>query len=135
MSIPIFGEVSPPAVGAAEGDCITLGGNAQLDYSERGPRCKRRYASHCRYRSDIGQEFAHKGKVGRVLQMLATMPGGVTQYDTYPWHTRLGASIHLLRESGLAIETTREGEWRHGRYRLITPGCLIIQAETGEAGQ
>lgn len=135
MSIPIFGEVSPPVAATTEGECTTFRGNAQSDYSERGRRGNRRYASHCRYRSDIGQVFAHKGKVGRVLQMLATMPGGVTQYDTYPWHTRLGASIHLLRESGLAIETTREGEWRHGRYRLITPGCLIIQAETREAGQ
>lgn len=134
-TIPISGEGSPPAAPTAEGECITFRGNALSDYAKHGQRGKRRYPLPCRFRSDAGQVFAHRGKVGRVLQMLATMPVGVTQYDTYPWHTRLGASIHLLRESGLSIETIREGEYRHGRYRLLTDGCLIIQAETGEAMQ
>lgn len=135
--IPIFGEGSPPAVAAAEGGCITLEANAQPDYPQPTPRRKTKGSRACEvvFRSEAGQVFAHKGKVGRVLQMLATEPGGITQYDTYPWHTRLGASIHLLRESELAIETIREGEFRHGRYRLLTPGCLIIQAETAEAAQ
>jgi hypothetical protein len=60
--------------------------------------------------------------------MLATMPSGVTQWDTLPWHTRLGGTIHALRRDGLAIDTEREGDFRHARYRLATPGRLIIQA-------
>lgn len=134
-SIYVIGEVSPPVAPTTEGECITFRDNAYPNYFERRPGGKGVNPASCKFRSDTGQEYAHRGKVGRVLQMLATMPGGVTQYDTYPWHTRLGASIHLLRESGLSIETIREGEYRHGRYRLLTAGCLIIQSETGEAMQ
>ena len=61
--------------------------------------------------------------------MLANEAGGVTQWDTLPWHTRLGGTIHALRRDGLLIDTEREGEHRHARYRLRTPGRLIIQAE------
>ncbi|MFN3456510.1 MAG: hypothetical protein ACK4Z8_02905 [Novosphingobium sp.] len=61
--------------------------------------------------------------------MLATMGEGVTQWDTLPWHTRLGASVHVLRCDGLEIDTALEGEYRHARYTLRTAGCLIIQAE------
>ncbi len=57
--------------------------------------------------------------------MLATMPGGVTQWDTLPWHTRLGGTIHVLRGDGLLIETVREGEFRHARYQLLTQGRLL----------
>jgi hypothetical protein len=64
--------------------------------------------------------------------MLATMGQGVTQWDTLPWHTRLGASIHAMREEGLSIDTVREGEFRHARYFLRTPGCLLIQANNSE---
>lgn len=135
MSAMKTGEVSPPAVAAAEGECITLEANASRKYSQPAPRDKGSRVSQSKFQSDQGQVFTHTGKVGRVLEMLATLPEGVTQYDTYPWHTRLGASIHLLREGGLAIETIREGECRHGRYRLLTPGRLIIQAKTGEAMQ
>jgi hypothetical protein len=132
--IPRFREGPPPAAPTTEGERINVEANAKSDYPQQiaGRKAKAFKAGTVVFRSETGQDFAHKGKVGRVLQMLATMPGGVTQYHTYPWHTRLGASIHLLRESGLAIETTREGEWRHGRYRLLTPGRLMIQAETGE---
>ena len=135
--IPIFGEGSPPAGATAEGEGINVEANAKSGYPQRiaGGKTKAPKAGAVIFRSDIGQEFVHKGKVGRVLQMLATKPGGVTQFDTHPWHTRLGASIHLLRQSGLAIETIREGECRHGRYWLLTPGCLIIHAKTGEAMQ
>ncbi|QGN53339.1 hypothetical protein [Novosphingobium sp. Gsoil 351] len=59
-----------------------------------------------------------------MLAMLATIPTGVTQWDTLPWHTRLGGTIHALREDGLSIETVREGEYRHARYWLRTPGEL-----------
>jgi hypothetical protein len=51
--------------------------------------------------------------------------GRVTQWDTLPWHTRLGGTIHALRCDGLAIETVREGEYRHARYWLRTPGALV----------
>ena len=40
----------------------------------------------------------------------------------------LGGAIHALRGDGLAIETEREGEYRHARYLLRSPGCLIKQA-------
>lgn len=134
-TVPISGEVSPPVAPTTEGACITWKADAQPNYSERSQRGKRRNPTSFKFRAETGQEYAHKGKVGRVLRMLATMPGGITQYDTFPWHTRLGASIHHLRQSGLAIETKREGPYRHGRYRLLTAGSLIIQAETAEAGQ
>lgn len=135
--IPRFRKGPPPAGATAEGEGTNMEANAKSDYPQRiaGRKAKAFRAGTVVFRSETGQDFPHRGKVGRVLQMLATMPGGVTQHDTYPWHTRLGASIHLLRQNGLAIETIREGEFRHGRYRLLTPGCLIIQAETGEAGQ
>lgn len=76
-----------------------------------------------------GQLWTYSGKRARVLEMLATTPGGVTQWDCYPWHTRLGASVHALRCDGLEIETEREGEYRHARYRLRTGGSLLIQGE------
>ncbi|WP_273678412.1 hypothetical protein [Erythrobacter fulvus] len=55
-----------------------------------------------------------------MLDMLVATPGGITQWDCLPWHTRLGASIHAMREDGLAISTELEGEYRHARYRLAT---------------
>ena len=81
------------------------------------------------FRASTGQIWAFKGKRGRVLEMLATMGQGLTQWDCLPWHTRLGASVHALREAGLAVRTEREGEYRHARYFLTTPGSLIIQAQ------
>jgi hypothetical protein len=59
--------------------------------------------------------------------MLATRPEGLTQWDCLPWHTRLGASVHVMREAGLVIETEREGDYRHARYFLRTPGELLIK--------
>jgi hypothetical protein len=61
--------------------------------------------------------------------MLATGAKGVTQWDTLPWHTRLGGTIHVMREDGLSIETELEGEYRHARYWLRTPGQLIADGE------
>lgn len=84
------------------------------------------------FRSPAGRIWRYSGKRGRVLAMLATMPAGLTQWDTLPWHTRLGGTIHALRQDGLAIDTQREGEFRHARYRLATPGSLIIQPENSE---
>jgi hypothetical protein len=59
--------------------------------------------------------------------MLATKPEGMTQWDTYPWHTRLAASVKVMRDDGIEIETTREGPHHHARYRLLTPGTLKNQ--------
>jgi hypothetical protein len=78
------------------------------------------------FRSANGQHWCFHGKIGRVLHMLATLPQGITQWDTLPWHTRLGASVHALREAGLSIDTKREGECRHARYILRTLGYLLL---------
>ena len=48
----------------------------------------------------------------------------VTQWDTLPWHTRLGGTIHALRNDGLLIGTVREGRYRHARYTLLTAGTI-----------
>ena len=76
------------------------------------------------YRDPTGQIWRYSGKRARVLAMLAT-GRGVTQWDCLPWHTRLGGTIHVLRCDGLAIETEREGEYRHARYWLRTPGAIV----------
>lgn len=89
-------------------------------------------ATSVAYRAPTGQIWRYSGKRGRVLAMLATRPAGLTQWDTLPWHTRLGGTIHALRRDGLAIDTEREGEFRHARYRLATPGSLIQQARNSE---
>lgn len=89
--------------------------------------CERPPVASVAYRAPTGQIWRYTGKRGRVLAMLATRPAGLTQWDTLPWHTRLGGTIHALRRDGLAIDTEREGEYRHARYRLATPGSLIQQ--------
>lgn len=77
------------------------------------------------FRASTGRIWRYRGKRARVLAMLAIGGKGVTQWDTLPWHTRLGGTIHALRQDGLTIETAREGEFRHARYWLRTPGQLI----------
>ena len=124
----------PPAVGAAEGRCIAVGANAGAAYRGDGSAGKgavgareaSRLAATSRtaFRSLAGRVWHYSGKRARVLAMLATTRTGVTQWDTLPWHTRLGGTIHALREDGLSIETVREGEYRHARYWLRTPGLL-----------
>lgn len=152
----------PPAVAPAGRASIAVGANAPLSYTctraagkaglERegvaaGPnfptpkkraRNRDRGSSHWRgtriaFRCSTGRIWAYTGKRGRVLYMLATMGEGVTQWDTLPWHTRLGASVHVLRNDGLEIDTALEGEYRHARYTLRTAGSLIIQAENSAA--
>lgn len=81
------------------------------------------------FRASTGAVWRYSGKRGRVLAMLATMPAGLTQWDCLPWHTRLGGTIHALRCDGLAIDTEREGKYRHARYRLATTGSLIKQGK------
>ena len=136
------GNDCPPTVGAAEGHSIALGASAGAAYRGGGVAGKgavraretfgRSKASRAAFRSLAGAVWRYSGKRARVLAMLANRAEGVTQWDTLPWHTRLGGTIHALREDGLAIETEREGEYRHARYRLRTPGRLIIQAGNSE---
>lgn len=129
--------IAPSVVGATEGAGIAVGANAQPLYAQglgagNNSAKKRKRASLpavVTFRGSAGQLWGFDGKIGRVLHMLATMPQGVTQWDTLPWHTRLGASIHSLREAGLSIRTQREGDCRHARYFLLTPGRL-----TGPSG-
>ncbi|MGD9664715.1 MAG: hypothetical protein AB7U34_05875 [Novosphingobium sp.] len=81
------------------------------------------------YRASTGRIWRYRGKRARVLTMLATSRQGVTQWDCLPWHTRLGGTIHAMRRDGLDISTQLEGDFRHARYHLHTPGSLIIQGE------
>jgi hypothetical protein len=80
------------------------------------------------YRDSAGRIWRYKGKRARVLAMLATARDGVTQWDTLPWHTRLGGTIHAMRRDELDITTEREGEYRHARYRLRTQGQIVSDA-------
>lgn len=84
------------------------------------------------YCASTGRIWRYRGKRGRVLTLLATMQQGVTQWDTLPWHTRLGGTMHALRRDGSAITTEIEGRYGHARYRLATPGSLLIQPENSE---
>ena len=138
----------PPLAATSEGQPSTVEANGNAPFAHTGAAGKpenegqsadaardgRKVASVA-YRSSAGKIWRYTGKRGRVLAMLAIMPAGLTQWDTLPWHTRLGGTIHVLRRDGLAINTEREGEFRHARYRLVTPGCLIKQPENrqGEA--
>lgn len=136
----------PVALGTTEGACNAVGAIAAARYAESGAGGKpspaaRKYGQNTRaragrakgaktaYRASTGFVWAFRGKIGRVLQMLATQGQGLTQWDCLPWHTRLGSSIHALREAGLDIETRREGEFRHARYFLRTPGSLIMHPD------
>lgn len=123
---------APPVVAVTEGACTAVGANAEPLYAY-GPEAgnngatKRKpaaLATLVTFRGSAGQLWGFVGKRGLVLHMLATMPQGVTQWDTLPWHTRLGSSIHALREAGLSIHTEREGDYRHARYFLLTAGLL-----------
>jgi hypothetical protein len=82
------------------------------------------------YRDSEGRKWRYTGKRARVLDMLVATPGGITQWDCLPWHTRLGASIHAMREDGLLISTELEGDYRHARYRLAT--TLVADNTVGE---
>ena len=87
------------------------------------------------FRAANGVTWTYRGKRARVLSMLAKRREGLTQHDTYPWHTRLGGTIHAMRRDGLTISTEIEGPYRHARYRLATLGCLLKQAKNREGGQ
>lgn len=144
---------NPPVARTTEGkECIAVEANAERYYSGAAPAGKpsqepridavrmREQSDRCNmpkaaYRDSTGRIWAFTGKRGRVLELLATRGQGLTQWDCWPWHTRLGASIHVLREAGLAIDTLREGEYRHARYFLRTPGVLIEQAGSRGGGK
>ncbi|NNC47653.1 MAG: hypothetical protein HKO13_04380 [Sphingomonas sp.] len=89
-------------------------------------------ANNVCYRALTGQEWHYRGKRARVVTMLVEQPS-VTQWDTLPWHTRLGGTIHALRRDGLNISTEVEGRYRHARYRLHTEGSLIIQRKNTDS--
>ena len=132
-------EKRPKDGATSEGQPNTVEANGSASFAHIGATGKRddaqdaktgreqREAATAAYRSAAGRIWRYSGKRGRVLAMLALMPDGVTQWDTLPWHTRLGGTIHALRCDGLSIETQLEGEYRHARYRLATPGRLIKQ--------
>ena len=80
-------------------------------------------ATRVTFRALAGRVWRYGGKRARVLAMLAA-GRSLTQWDTLPCHTRLGGTIHALRDDGLLIETVREGRYRHARYRLLTPGII-----------
>ena len=137
----------PPAGWTAEGQPSLVEANGNRAFAHRGGNGKPEGARTLRecggepmprrvaFRASTGRIWRYAGKRGRVLAMLATMRGGLTQWDTLPWHTRLGGTIHALRRDGLAITTEIQGRYRHARYRLATPGCLLIQAEIREAAE
>lgn len=130
---------SPPAAATAEGHAAAVGATDQPTFADHGgagkpnqlhssrPRARRGWTVYC---ASTGRVWRYSGKRARVLAMLATTRTGVTQWDTLPWHTPLGGTIHVLREDGLAIETVREGVDRHARYWLRTPGTLDDGAES-----
>lgn len=131
----------PPVAATTGGQPKAVGANGTQPFPHSGAVGKatgraRRDGAATRlviaYRASTGRIWRYRGKRARVLEMLATMPQGVTQWDTLPWHTRLGGTIHALRRDGLAISTELEGHYRHARYRLVTPGSLIIQPESRE---
>jgi len=141
----------PPVGPTTEGPRIAWTANAPDDYNANGAAGKgnfvmpekragrpdslpaispRNCSTRIAFRGPDDRIWAYNRKKGRVLQMLATRCQGVTQWDCLPWHTRLGASIHVFRRDGLLIETVREGEFNHARYYLRTPGTLLIDGGT-----
>ena len=137
----------PPVADTTEGQPKAVGANGDTPFVHRGAagkpdgdglttlRKKRRAkGATISFRASTGATWRYNGKRGRVLSMLATMPAGLTHWDCLPWHTRLGGTIHALRRDGLVINTDREGEYRHARYRLETLGRLIKEAENRGAG-
>lgn len=136
----------PPVAGTTEGASIAWTANAPAEYNATGAAGKGKFAlpeksagrpdsrsaipprlrgTYVAFRASDGRIWAYDRKKGRVLHMLATQCQGVTQWDCLPWHTRLGASIHIMRRAGLQIETVREGDCHHARYFLRTPGTLL----------
>lgn len=147
------GKDCPPDAATSEGRCIAVRANAAATYQQTGRYDKalpmppksplgrqggsgRRKAPRTAFRGSTGQIWAFGGKCGRVLAMLAKCREGITPFDCWPWHTRLGASVHVLRKAGLTVRTEREGDCNHARYFLMTAGHLVQPADgNGEAAQ
>ena len=126
----MFGKEKPPGGATTEGQPETVEANGITPIAHNRPKGNTRYrelaqANSVAFRASNGVLWHYKGKRARVLAMLATMPNGLTQWDTLPWHTRLGGTIHAMRRDGLGIDTQREGRYRHARYRLTTLGKLV----------
>lgn len=141
------GKEKPPVGATTEGQPNAVGANGDASFAHRRATGKAdkaasnektdlaaNGAASVAFRSSTGRIWRYTGKRGRVLAMLANSSFGVTQWDTLPWHTRLGSTIHAMRRDGLAIETKREGEFRHARYWLVTLGSLIKQGKNRERG-
>ena len=138
----------PPVAPTTEGLHSAVGANAMIQYANDADAGKPRFdpplkayqntmphdgkgIARIAFRASEGRLWAYRGKRARVLAMLATNDDGVTQWDCYPWHTRLAASVQVMRDDGIEIETTLEGPYRHARYRLRTPGTLTMQGDEG----
>lgn len=125
-------ELNGPSVAATTGGaCNAVGAIAGTSYAPSGGSDKGNLG-RAAYRASNGRIWSYTGKRGRVLVMLAKAENGITQWDTLPWHTRLGSSIYAMRGDGLGISTELEGDFRHARYRLHTAGSLIVQGENRE---
>lgn len=124
MADPSPEKKTPPVAPTTGGQSKTVEAIDRRPIANPGPNDNRIVT----FRTADGATWTYRGKRGRVLAMLAGMPDGMTQWDTLPWPTRLGGTIHALRRDGLIIFTETEGRYRHARYRLATPGCLIKQA-------
>ena len=133
----------PPVAVTTEGRPSTVEANGNAPFAHRSATGKpvtgatkaAGKGAAIAFRASSGAVWRYTGKRGRVLAMLANMPAGLTQWDCLPWHTRLGGTIHAMRRDGLAIDTEREGEYCHARYRLATPGSLIKQGNNTECEQ
>jgi len=124
------GNEKAPVAATTKGHPKTLEayGNAPIAYDSNA--CNRVVT----FRAPSGAKWTYRGKRARVL-ILLVQGESITQWDTLPWHTRLGGTIHAMRCDGLEVETEIEGEFRHARYRLLTKGSLIIHRANTESGQ
>lgn len=83
---------------------------------------------------DEGEHTA-SGKTAKVVRLLLQRGAqGLTQHDTYPWHTRLAATVENLRKRGLNIQTLMEphSDGRHARYVLLDTILIIEDLPDGE---
>lgn len=150
---------SPPDAATSEGQCKAVEANAGSGYATGGqagnsevppgsalahPARARESRTEARerkrgfrqpraaFQAPDGRIWRYSGKRACVLIMLVEHDHGITQWDTLPWHTRLGGTVHAMRRDGLDISTELEGEYRHARYRLRIRGRLLLQPESSE---
>lgn len=114
----------PPAAATAEGSTVAFtpqaasGGIIPPTAGAQSPTRRRR--DTLRVTTRDGRAIIFTGKAARVLAMMAAGQS-LTPHDVWRWHTRLAASVCIIRKAGLAVATDREGDARHARYRLTTP--------------